>query len=79
MELASNVAYFLEEAGLDVHVNVFVFVRPRKTIGLNFFKDGFKASDNGIAFNFGQYSAVAQHTGVGAGAGNVLFGQASVE
>ena len=78
VELAGNVANFLFEAGLDVHVDVFEFRTPGESSGFDFLLNVEKAAADGFGFLVGDYALPGQHEGVGNRAANVLAVEAAV-
>ena len=75
----AGVANALGEDGLDIHMNIFVVHGELHFTSLNVRQDGLQAADDLIRFCLLDDALLAQHGGVGDGAGDVLLIQAGVE
>ena len=79
MQPLAGVANALGEDGLDIHMNIFVVHGEFYFTSLNVRQDGLQAADDLIRFCLLDDALLAQHGGVGDGAGDVLLVQAGVE
>ena len=78
VELARNVAYLLEEAGLDVHVKVFQVLPPGKGAFFDLLPDGTKARADAFCLFVCDDALFGQHTDMGNGPCNILAVKAPI-
>ena len=72
MELACRLAYGLEEAALDVHMNVLQLLAPRERPRLYLASNRLEAAYDGGRLLFGDDRLPGQHTSVGYRSGDIL-------
>jgi len=79
VQALARVADALGEQGLNVHVDVLVIHREFHLVGLDVGQDGLQAVYNGLHLVLLDDALLAQHLGVGDGAGDVLLVQPGVK
>ena len=79
VQALARVADALGEQGLDVHVDVLVVHRELHLVGLDVGQNGLQAVYNGLHLVLLNDALLAQHLGVGDGAGDVLLVQPGVK
>jgi hypothetical protein len=79
VQFAADVAQFLDQGQLDVHVHVFALHPERELPTLPFSLDFRQGSLNLLAFVRGQQADVVEHARVGDGAPDVLLEESAVE